>query len=402
MADPFTKSVAKPQGLGVGPIPFDQARLDRAMDEAGVDALLVTNHINIRYLTGGYHCLFHDVMEQVGVSKYGPTILYRKAQPERSFFLGSYFDKEQLPNDPIWVPHAEVDNWVGTTTPPLIADWVKKEKLDKATIGVESPFLSVEVYLELKKLLPDVKWVNAVTVLEYLRAIKTPTELETLRVASENIVEAMQYAFRQLMPGMSSRDIEQVVAAKQRELGMTFDYCLVGLGKDTNRTPRANLTYEAGTIADFDSGGNTNGYIGDLCRMGSQGEPEPLQKQLLDEIDHVQMSARTPMKPGARGGSILEAAQKAIKECEHGSWMGFIVHGMGLVSHEAPRLMNKPIPYSNEWAERPLEAGMVVSIETTVAKPDCGYVKLEDTVAVTATGSEGYGDGGRGWNPIGS
>jgi Xaa-Pro aminopeptidase len=401
MADPFTNSGEKPEGVGVGPIPFDQARLDQAMDNAGVDALLVTNHLNIRYLTGGYHCIFYDAMDQLGVSKYGPTILYRKAQPERSFFLGSYFDKEQLPNDPIWVPNAEVGNWVGTTTPPLIADWVKKEKLEKATIGIESPFLSVEVYLELQKLLPDVTWVNAVTVLEYLRAIKTPKELDTLRIASEKIVETMKYGFRQLRPGMSSRDIEQVVAARERELGMGFDYCLVGFGKDTNRTPRANITYEAGTIAGFDSGGNIDGYIGDLCRMGSQGEPEPLQKQVLDELDHVQMAARKPMKPGARGGSIREAAMEAIKECEHGSSMGFIVHGMGLVSHEAPRLVTKPIPYSDEWAERPLEEGLVVSIETTFARPDCGYIKLEDTVAVTATGFEGFGDGGRGWNPIG-
>ena len=45
------------------------------MDEAGVDALLVTNKINIRYLTGGYHCLFYDSMEELGVRKYGPTIL---------------------------------------------------------------------------------------------------------------------------------------------------------------------------------------------------------------------------------------------------------------------------------------------------------------------------------------
>ena len=75
---------------------------------------------------------------------------------------------------------------------------------------------------------------------------------------------------------------------------------------------------------------------------------------------------------------------------------------MGLVSHEAPRLVTKPIPYPDEWAERPLEAGMVVSIETTTAKPETGYVKLEDTVAVTETGWEGFGDGGRGWNPIGS
>jgi Xaa-Pro aminopeptidase len=399
MADPFTATAVA--GTGTGPIPFDQNRLHAAMDQAGLDAILVTSKINVRYLTGGYHCSFHDTMDSLGISKYTPVLLYRKSHPEHSMYLGSYFDKEELANSPIWIPNADVSSWVGSSTPPLIADWVKKEKLDGAKIGIEYPFMPADIYLDLLKLLPGVTWADAVVPLEYLRAIKTPAELTTLRVASEKVVEAMLHGFRQARPGMSSREVETLVANEERRLGMVFDYCMVGMGKDTNRCPRDNMRFEAGMIMDFDSGANIDGYIGDLCRMGSDGEPEPLQKKLLEEIDHVQMSARKPMKHGARGGEILEAAMKAKDECEHGAWMGFIVHGIGLVSHEAPRLVLKPIPYPAEWAERPLEAGMVVSIETTIAKPECGYVKLEDTVSVTATGSEGFGDGGRGWNPIG-
>ncbi len=400
MADPFSQSAAKIEGVGTVPIPFDQARLHAALDQAQIDALVVTSHINVRYLTGGYHCIFFDTMEELGLSKYGPTILYRRSHPEHTFFLGSYFDKEQLPSDPVWVPNVDVTHWTAATTPPAIVDWVRKERLEHATIGVEFPFISAEVFLELQKQLPDVRWVDAVKPLEYLRAVKRPEELAILKDASEKVVEAMLHGFRELRPGMTSREIEQVVAQKERDLGMVFDYCLVGFGKDTNRTPRDTIRYERG-IADFDSGANIRGYIGDLCRMGASGEPEPLQKKLLEEINHVQMSTRRPIKAGTRGGELVEAAQKAVAECEHGSWMGFIVHGMGLVSHEAPRLVTKPIPYTNEWAERPLEAGMVVSIETTIAKPESGYVKLEDTIAVTETGWEGYGDGGRGWNPIG-
>ena len=58
---------------------------------------------------------------------------------------------------------------------------------------------------------------------------------------------------------------------------------------------------------------------------------------------------------------------------------------MGLITHEAPRLTGEgPVPYPADDADRPLEAGMVVSIETTLPHPKRGYVKLEDTVAVTA------------------
>ena len=79
--------------------------------------------------------------------------------------------------------------------------------------------------------------------------------------------------------------------------------------------------------------------------------------------------------------------------------MHFLAHGMGLVSHEAPRLTaHGPVPYDAYDADRPLEAGMVVSVETTLQHPQRGFIKLEDTVVVTDAGFDIYGEGGRGWN----
>jgi Xaa-Pro aminopeptidase len=56
------------------------------------------------------------------------------------------------------------------------------------------------------------------------------------------------------------------------------------------------------------------------------------------------------------------------------------------------------VPYDAYDAERPLETGMVISVETTLAHPKRGFIKLEDTMVVTPTGFEIYGEGGRGWN----
>jgi Xaa-Pro aminopeptidase len=60
------------------------------------------------------------------------------------------------------------------------------------------------------------------------------------------------------------------------------------------------------------------------------------------------------------------------------------------------------VPYPAEYANRPLEAGMVVSVETTLLHPARGFIKLEDTVVVTDTGHEVYGEGARGWNRAGA
>ena len=76
---------------------------------------------------------------------------------------------------------------------------------------------------------------------------------------------------------------------------------------------------------------------------------------------------------------------------------------MGLISHEAPRLTDQaPVPYPAYDADLPLQDGMVLSIETTILHPRRGFIKLEDTVAVTRNGCEGFGDRGRGWNRSGA
>ena len=83
--------------------------------------------------------------------------------------------------------------------------------------------------------------------------------------------------------------------------------------------------------------------------------------------------------------------------------MHFLAHGMGLVSHEVPHLTDRgPVLYSDEDSPRPLEAGMVISVETTMQHPRRGFIKLEDTVVVTDQGHEIYGEGARGWNRAGT
>ena len=160
---------------------------------------------------------------------------------------------------------------------------------------------------------------------------------------------------------------------------------------------------QAGDIISLDSGGNYKGYIGDLCRMGILGaKPDAELEDLLGWVEEVQQATRKPIKPGVRGGDIIDIGERMVRESPHAKYTHYMAHGMGLVSHEAPRLMNMPrLSYAAYDADRPLESGMVISIETTMAHPKRGFVKLEDTVLVTDGGHEALGDGGRGWNKAG-
>jgi Xaa-Pro aminopeptidase len=94
---------------------------------------------------------------------------------------------------------------------------------------------------------------------------------------------------------------------------------------------------------------------------------------------------------------VIAAAEVARKGGPNAAVTDFVAHGMGLISHEVPFLVQNRL-YDAEDAARPLEIGMVLSVETTLPHPRRGYIKLEDTVAVTAEGCELFAARNRGWN----
>ena len=69
--------------------PFDTDKLDRLMDEAGLDVLVATSRHNVQYLLGGYRFFFFDVMEAIGTSRYLPAFVYQKGHPENAAYIGN-------------------------------------------------------------------------------------------------------------------------------------------------------------------------------------------------------------------------------------------------------------------------------------------------------------------------
>ena len=69
-------------------IPFDVARLDRLMDEAGIDVLIAASKHNVQYLLGGHRAFFFEYMDAMGVSRYLPIVIYPKGAPDKAAFFG--------------------------------------------------------------------------------------------------------------------------------------------------------------------------------------------------------------------------------------------------------------------------------------------------------------------------
>ena len=178
MLDVAKPATSKPR------IPFDTAQLDRLMDQAGIDVLLVNSKHNVQYLLGGHRSIFFDYMDAMGISRYLPILVYAKGAPDKAAFFGHRLETHQREVTPsgrrreyqfrgLDRCHAE-----GGRAHPQVG--VKAKRL-----GVEMAFLPADAAAALKSGFPDSEVKDGLFVLERLRAKKRPEELDMLRKSSE-------------------------------------------------------------------------------------------------------------------------------------------------------------------------------------------------------------------------
>jgi Xaa-Pro aminopeptidase len=382
--------------------PFDAAQLDRLMDQAGLDVLIATSKHNVQYLLGGHRSFFFDNMDAIGISRYLPAFAYPKGAPDKAAYFGHGMETYQTQLKPFWVAEVNTKSGGSVDVMQKAADYARGLLTKPARIGVELAFAPADSVATLRKTIPDAEIEDALFVLERLRVHKTPEELEKLKRASELVIDSMLAVLATHGAGATKAQLAEALRREETSRGLVFDYCLIAAGSSLNRAP-SDQVWQKGEPLSLDSGGNYHGYIGDLARMGVAGEPDAELEDLLAEVEATQQAAFKPIRPGINGAEIYAAAEPVLKKSKLHNHYEFLAHGMGLVSHEAPRLTNSgPVPYDAYDAQRPLETGMVISVETTLLHPRRGFIKLEDTVVVTASGHEIYGDRARGWNRAGN
>jgi len=193
-------------------------------------------------------------------------------------------------------------------------------------------------------------------VLERQRAKKSASELAKLKIASEVVLASMQAVIANHGPGSTKNDI---VDALRAEVKGHLRILLITAGTATTRALRQK--WEKGDVMSIDSGGNYHGYIGDICRMAIQASPMP---NSWISWPRSKASARRHEGDARRrhGTGNLRRRRAVAREIEEPQSPRFPGARMGMVSHEAPRLTSHgPVPYPCEYADMPLESGMVVS-----------------------------------------
>ena len=372
-------------------VPFDAKKLAGLMEEAGLSLVLASTRHNVRYLTGGYYFHFHERFTRIGRSQYLPLVGLPHRRPEEAFYAGRPDEAGQIEAHGLWIVNrpTAMRGTVGAAEAAAAA--TQKLGLANATIGVELPFLQADAFLVLQRLLPHAQFVDATPVLDGLRAVKSPTELTHLRTVYDRTAEAIQATFASGAPGITTAAMAERVRREMADRGLAFLWAFTCAGPGTLRAP-SQARWDRGRVLHIDAGGEDRDYLADICRMGCLGEPSPLARELHAACLQIQDRVRRLVRAGLPCRDLLLEGERAIRQHKLASYGRFVAHGIGMVSHEQPEI--------TPTNPRPLEAGMVLSIETEFIHPEVGHVKIEDAVAVTERGCEGLGDLGRAYQVV--
>jgi Xaa-Pro aminopeptidase len=372
-------------------VPFDENKLNRLMDQAGLQLVLACTRHNVRYLTGGYYYHFLARAQRFGRTQYLPFVGLPRGRFDEAFYVGRVDERSQIETEGLWISH-RIATQLGTVNAAEgVIQAARQLGITEGTIGVEMPFLPGDALLTLKRGLPNATFVDATPVLDELRAVKTPAEVARLRTLYDRVAEAIQAAFAAGRPGMTTAEIARHVEREMAQRNVAFLFAFTCAGPGTLRVP-SSARWESGRILHIDAGGEEGDYLADICRMGCLGEPSPLARDLHAACLDVQGRVRQVVRAGLASGELLREGEQAVREHRLARFGRFVAHGIGMVSHEQPDL--------SAPGSRPLEAGMILSIETDFIHPEVGHVKIEDAVAVTESGCDGLGDLGRGWQVI--
>jgi Xaa-Pro aminopeptidase len=250
-------------------------------------------------------------------------------------------------------------------------------------VGFEDAKLSVRQLARLEAAAADdVDFVPAGDLVERLRAVKEPDEIERMTAASELADGVFRWALERGLVGRTERDVARACEARIRELGAEPSFPPIVAAGENGALPHAEpgeREIGSGELVVFDMGAQLDGYCSDGTRTFATGEPGDEAREVYDLVLAAQLAALAAIRIGASGKEVDAVAREMIAEAGHGDQFGHgLGHGVGLEVHESPRLAIT--------SEDELREGNAVTVEPGVYLTGRFGVRIEDLVVVTGDG----------------
>jgi Xaa-Pro aminopeptidase len=338
------------------------ARADRLVErlrERELDSLLVTDLVNVRYLSG-----------------FTGTNALCLVGPDVRLFLTDFRYVERA--------QAEVPDFERVRgKQDLLADAAQRLS---GRVGFEDQHMSVRQHERLRGIVPEgVELVPAGGIVEELRAVKDPGELRAMRDAAALADAMYEYIQERGLVGRTEREVAVDVEREMRARGAedpSFPSIIAAAanGALPHATP-GDAEIGRDTLVIVDMGCRVDGYCSDCTRTFATGSLSDEAGSVYELVLAAQEESLAAVRAGAQERAVDAVARDRIAAAGYGDQFGHgLGHGVGLEIHEAPRLAQS--------AEGSLAAGNAVTVEPGVYVPGAFGVRIEDLVVVTDDGNE--------------
>ncbi|HET8571263.1 MAG TPA: Xaa-Pro peptidase family protein [Candidatus Limnocylindria bacterium] len=345
-------------------------RMDRAralLDELALDALLVSRNANKRYLSG-----FVIARGDEATSGFSGTLLVTR-------------DRQILLTDARYLVQAadESPGWDVRRTQGRFAGEVGSLLTELAVhrCGAEATVLSHADWAALT----DATHAELLAIdapLNALRLRKDVGEVDAIARAADLTDRCFAHLCDWLRLGIAEQEVAWEIERWFRDNGaeaLAFDpIVLVGARAAMPHGRPSDVAVTAGEPLLIDFGCQVDGYRSDMTRTLFVGAASKRQRQLYDVVLAAQQAAYDALRPGVIGTTVDDAAREVIAAAGYGDAFSHgLGHGIGLETHEAPMLLTY---------DRPLEAGMVLTLEPGIYLAGEIGIRIEDDVALTDDG----------------
>ena len=339
-------------------------KIQNALAERELDAILLLSPYNIRYATG---LGIDDSAALIGRScafLFTDSRYIEAAQAGGGDFL-----------DIVLCTHEK---------PLLQAVGETAGKTAFCKIGGEENYLPHGKWLKIEEKI-GFPLIAAEEMMTALRAVKEPWEIEQIVAAQRIAEQALQELLKQICPGMTEREIAAELTYRMLLHGgdgNSFDPICVSGKKSSmpHGVPGDNVVRE-GDFLTMDFGCLKNGYCSDMTRTVAIGSATDEMREVYDTVLHAQLAGIAAARAGVSGAEIHSIGAKVIADAGYGDYFGHgFGHSLGLEIHEAP--------YVSLRNKKPLPAGAVVTAEPGIYIPGKFGVRIEDMIVITDSGCE--------------
>lgn len=350
------------------------ARLLALLNASGLDALVVSSLPNIRYLCG-----FGGSAGVLAVGERSALVVDSRYEEQAAEELASWGTDVEL----------VVEN--GRRQMDALAGALGGAR----RVGVEARRASLEFVDSLRRMLGDREVVPSASLVEELRVVKDPGELDRIEAASVAAARAFGEVAALIAEGISEAELAGVLEAAMRRAGAedrAFE-TIVAAGPNAARPHHrpTSRRIEAGEMVVVDFGARVDGYCCDVTRTVAVDEPRPDELRMAMAVARAQRAGIEALRGGIAGSEVDEAPRLALaREGLESFFVHGTGHGVGLEVHEAPAISSSSSDVLLAQATVTVEPGVYlrgrlgVRIEDTLVVQDEGCRNL--TAPVTASG----------------